>query len=54
LERRGFRGRYAAMGWESMGGDVYGNLERSLSAFNGMQDRNQRHPRWSIMTGTAS
>jgi hypothetical protein len=54
LERRGFRGRYAAMGWESMGGDVYGNLERSLSAFNGMQGRNLRHPRWSIMTGTAS
>jgi sugar phosphate isomerase/epimerase len=49
LQRRGFSGRYAVLGWESMGGDVYGNLQRSLAAFVGMHERNARHPRWSIM-----
>ncbi|WP_027350479.1 sugar phosphate isomerase/epimerase family protein [Halotalea alkalilenta] len=50
LSRRGFAGRYGVMGWESMGGDVYGNLVRSMSAFRSMERRLVAHPDWAIMT----
>jgi sugar phosphate isomerase/epimerase len=50
LERRGYRGRYGFLGWESMGGDVYGNLRRSITAFRSMEQRLAAHPDWSIMT----
>jgi sugar phosphate isomerase/epimerase len=50
LERRGFTGRYGVLGWESMGGDVYGSLQRSVTAFRSMEDRYARHPEWSVMT----
>jgi sugar phosphate isomerase/epimerase len=49
LERRGFTGRYGVLGWESMGGDVYGSLQRSARAFRSMEDRYARHPAWSVM-----
>lgn len=51
LARRGYAGRYAAMGWESMGGDVYGNLQRSHKAFRAMEQRLAAHPQWAVMTG---
>jgi sugar phosphate isomerase/epimerase len=50
LERRGFAGRYGVLGWESMGGDVYGNLQRSQVAFRSMEQRLAAHPEWSVMT----
>lgn len=50
LERRGFTGRYGVLGWESMGGDVYGNLQRSQAAFRSMEERYARNPEWSVMT----
>lgn len=50
LQRRGFTGRYGVLGWESMGGDVYGNLQRSQAAFRSMEQRLNRHPGWAIMT----
>ncbi|WP_228389052.1 TIM barrel protein [Rahnella sp. RcJ3] len=49
LERRGYQGRYGVMGWESMGGDVYGNLQRSEVAFRSMEKRLFAHPDWAIM-----
>ncbi|SEM54726.1 Sugar phosphate isomerase/epimerase [Pseudoxanthomonas sp. GM95] len=51
LARRGYTGRYAAMGWESMGGDVYGNLQRSQKAFRAMEQRLADHPQWAVMSG---
>lgn len=50
MERRGYTGRYAVMGWESMGGDVYGNLQRSHVAFRSMARRLAAHPEWAVMT----
>lgn len=50
LERRRYPGRYGVMGWESMGGDVYGNLQRSQAAFRSMEKRVAAHPDWSVMT----
>lgn len=50
LERRGFTGRYGVLGWESMGGDVYGNLQRSRVAFRSMEERLVVHPNWAVMT----
>ena len=50
LERRGFQGRFGVLGWESMGGDVYGNLQRSIGAFRSMETRLKAHPAWSVMT----
>ncbi|MDV7212789.1 sugar phosphate isomerase/epimerase family protein [Azotobacter beijerinckii] len=49
LTRRGYQGRYAFLGWESMGGDVYGNLRRSLTAFRSMESRLLHHPHWAVM-----
>lgn len=49
LQRRGFKGRIAFLGWESMGGDVYGNLRRSLTAFRSMEERLARKPSWAVM-----
>jgi sugar phosphate isomerase/epimerase len=50
LERRGYTGRYGVLGWESMGGDVYGNLQRSRVAFRSMEQRLAAHPGWAVMT----
>jgi hypothetical protein len=50
LERRGYTGRYGVLGWESMGGDVYGNLARSRVAFRAMEQRLAAHPHWAVMT----
>ncbi len=50
LERRGYAGRFGVLGWESMGGDVYGNLRRSMSAFRSMEERLAAHPDWAVMT----
>ncbi|ABL68343.1 sugar phosphate isomerase/epimerase family protein [Paracoccus denitrificans] len=50
LERRGFKGRCGVLGWESMGGDVYGNLQRSMTAFRSMEARLAAHPGWAVMT----
>jgi hypothetical protein len=50
LDRRGYAGRYGVLGWESMGGDVYGNLQRSLAAFRSMEQRLAAHPDWAVMT----
>lgn len=50
LNRRGYTGRIAFLGWESMGGDVYGNLRRSLTAFRSMEERLTRNPHWAEMT----
>ncbi|MFK3768381.1 sugar phosphate isomerase/epimerase family protein [Pseudomonas putida] len=50
LERRGYEGRYGFLGWESMGGDVHGNLQRSLTAFRSMEERLARNPHWALMT----
>lgn len=49
LERRGFAGRFGVLGWESMGGDVYGNLRRSISAFRSMEQRVADHPEWAVL-----
>ncbi len=49
LERRGYSGRFGVLGWESMGGDVYGNLERSQIAFRSMERRLAAHPEWALM-----
>lgn len=49
LARRGYAGRYGVLGWESMGGDVYGNLERSRAAFRSMERRLAAHPEWAVM-----
>lgn len=49
LERRGYTGGYGVLGWESMGGDVYGNLQRSRVAFRSMEARLAAHPQWAIM-----
>jgi len=49
LERRGFTGRYGVLAWEGMGGDVYGNLQRSRAAFMSMEQRLARHPHWAVM-----
>lgn len=50
LERRGYAGRYGVLGWESMGGDVYGNLKRSHTAFRSMEQRLAAHPEWAVLT----
>ncbi|AIM37020.1 xylose isomerase [Sphingobacterium sp. ML3W] len=50
LERKGYQGGYGFLGWESMSGDVYGNLQRSLKTFRSMEQRLDKHPDWSIMT----
>lgn len=50
LARRGYAGRFGVLGWESMGGDVYGNLVRSQVAFRAMEARLAAHPKWSVMT----
>ncbi|PSJ44700.1 xylose isomerase [Zobellella endophytica] len=50
LERRGYNGRYGVLGWESMGGDVYNNLQRSHDAFRSMEQRLAAHPDWALMT----
>jgi sugar phosphate isomerase/epimerase len=50
LARRGYAGRFGVLAWESMGGDVYGNLVRSQVAFRGMEKRLAAHPQWSVMT----
>lgn len=47
LEERGYTGRYGVLGWESMGGDVYDNLERSQIAFRSMEQRLAAHPNWA-------
>jgi sugar phosphate isomerase/epimerase len=49
LMRRDYNGRFGVLGWESMGGDVYGNLIRSHSAFRSMETRIAAHPKWSMM-----
>jgi sugar phosphate isomerase/epimerase len=50
LERRCFDGRFGVLGWESMGGDVYGNLRRSVTAFRSMEQRLAAHPEWAVVT----
>jgi len=50
LERRGFTGRVGVLGWQSMGGDVYGNLRRSAVAFRSMEQRLAAHPEWALLT----
>lgn len=50
LQQRGYQGRYAVLGWESMGGDVYGNLQRSQAAFRSMEERLSRRPHWTQMS----
>lgn len=50
LERRGFTGRVGVLGWQSMGGDVYGNLRRSATAFRSMEQRLAAHPEWALLT----
>jgi hypothetical protein len=52
LERRGFTGRVGVLGWQSMGGDVYGNLRRSATAFRSMEQRLAAHPEWALLTET--
>jgi sugar phosphate isomerase/epimerase len=47
LTRRGYAGTYGVLGWESMGGDVYGNLQRSKAAFRSMETRLRTHPHWA-------
>jgi hydroxypyruvate isomerase len=49
LERRGYEGRFGVLGWESMGGDVYGNLRRSATAFRSMEQRLAAHPEWAVL-----
>jgi sugar phosphate isomerase/epimerase len=49
LQRRGFEGRVGVLGWESMGGDVYGNLRRSSAAFRSMEQRLAAHPEWAVL-----
>lgn len=49
LQRRGFDGRFGVLGWESMGGDVYGNLVRSKEAFRSMERRLAAHPEWALV-----
>lgn len=53
LRRLGYRGRYSVLGWESMGGDVFGNLERSQKAFRSMEQRLIKHPEWSVLDSLA-
>ena len=50
LERRGYAGHIGVLGWESMGGDVYGNLRRSEQTFRSMERRLAAHPGWAVMT----
>lgn len=50
LQRRDFKGKIGFLGWESMGGDVYGNLRRSLTAFRSMEKRLASHSEWAIMS----
>ena len=53
LKRQGYTGRVGVLGWESMGGDVYGNLTRSLRAFRSMESRIERHPDWALVDESA-
>jgi sugar phosphate isomerase/epimerase len=50
LARRGYTGKIGVLGWESMGGDVYNNLQRSRVAFRAMEQRLSAHPHWAVMT----
>jgi len=49
LKRRSYEGRIGVLGWEGMGGDVYGNLVRSQQAFRKMEMRVNAHPEWVRM-----
>ncbi|WP_349914845.1 sugar phosphate isomerase/epimerase family protein [Acinetobacter pittii] len=49
LKRLGYHGRYGVLGWQSMGGDVFGNLKRSQKSFRSMEQRLIKHPEWSIL-----
>ncbi|PTQ66740.1 sugar phosphate isomerase/epimerase [Pseudomonas sp. GV071] len=49
LKRRGYTGKVGFLGWESMGGDVHGNLNRSINAFRSMERRLTRNPHWALM-----
>jgi sugar phosphate isomerase/epimerase len=42
--------RRSPLGWESMGGDVYGNLRRSVTAFRSIEQRLAAHPEWAVLT----
>jgi hypothetical protein len=50
MQRRGYTGKVGFLGWESMGGDVHGNLNRSINAFRSMERRLARNPHWALMT----
>lgn len=54
LARRGYTGRFGVLGWESMGGDVYGNLLRSQLAFRSMEQRIAAHPHWAVMSPSSN
>jgi sugar phosphate isomerase/epimerase len=51
LQRTGYAGPIGFLGWsEGMGGDVYGNLDRSVTAFRSMEQRLVDHPSWALIT----
>ena len=50
LDRRGYTGHIGVLGWESTGGEVYGNLRRSEQTFRSMERRLAAHPGWAVMT----
>lgn len=45
LRRFGYTGRICLQGY-SLGGDVYGHLQRSVLAYRSLEDRLNRHPHW--------
>lgn len=47
LKRRGYNGRYGVLSWESMGGNVLGNLKRSHNFFREMEMYYEKYPNWS-------
>lgn len=49
LQRAGYEGRVGLQGY-SVGGDVYGKLQRSLAAYRSMVERLAAHPEWAVLS----
>jgi hypothetical protein len=48
LQRVGYRGMVGVQGY-GMGGDCYGNLQRSLTAYRDLTRRLAAHPEWAVL-----
>lgn len=50
LHHRGFAGPIGFQGY-GIGGDIYGNMRRSIDTYRDMVDRIERHPDWRLASG---